>query len=444
MKSRTFKNALLGIFFLIAFFIGLPIVGVLSSAGRSFAAHTDTDTADTYSDAGRPDVNKVISIASWYHDYDLTSLMAYLASEFPDYKFEYVYIDKSNYESIIDSQLSYRGAPDIIVMDQEMVQKHAGTGYIYNLTDICGGFDDAARKAFGYGNAMYAVPNTSQFECIYYNEELFRQKGVDVPYSFLSFIGSCDRLRKDYGIRPLAVSLKNPYALANSALAFAAADYFSVDRGSGFGGRLQYGRTSFTIELSPFIGDWETLLEHEIFTKDMYTIDARTAVEEFAKGEAAMIAGGPETYNAIIRLNPDMEIGTLPFYGTRGRLRAVIGGCDVGFAVNKNSLNRDTAVEVLKSLTTITGQRALWKDRPGSQTYLRDTDFVNGEVYRGLTHCMENGLVFSPWMDWGQELNGPIHYMLGVELQKVLLEKQTTEEAFSNVDNAVYRILREG
>jgi multiple sugar transport system substrate-binding protein len=443
MKSKSFRKIFLGVFFLIAVLICLPVSNALSPAGCSFAAQPQ-DGGDKPNPGSRGDLKKVIRISTWYHDYDLTSLMAYLAEEFPDYTFEYIYIDKSNYEPIIDSQLSCKTAPDIIFMDQEMVQKHAATRYIYNLTDICGGFDENAWKAFGYGNAIYAVPNTSQFECIYYNKDLFRNLGVNVPYSYLSFIGSCDRLREDYGIRPLAVSLKNPYALANSALAFAAADYMSVDRGSGFGGRLQYGRTNFTNELSPFINEWETLLEHEIFTKDMYTIDSRTAVEEFAGKEAAMIAGGPETYNAIIRLNPDMKIGTLPFFGTRGRLRAIIGGCDVGFAVNRNSPNRDLAVEVLSSLTTLTGQRALWRDRPGSQTYLRDTEFVNDEVYDGLTYCMAKGLVFSPWMDWGRELNGPIHYLLGTELQLVLLNKQTTAEAFSNVDKAVERILREG
>ncbi len=329
-------------------------------------------------------------------------------------------------------------------MDQEMIQKHAATGYIFNVSDICGGFNDTAWRAFGYGNAMYAVPDTSQFECIYYNIDLFREKSMIVPYSYRTFLGACDKFRNSYDIRPLSVSLKNPYALANSALAFVAADYFSEDRGSGFGGRLQYGRSNFTTEITPFIGDWEELLEHEIFSMEMYTIDSRTAVEEFASGEAAMIAGGPETYNAIIRENPDMRIGTMPFYGTRGKLKAVIGGCDVGFALNTHSMQRDRAKEVLESLATFGGQRAMWKDRPGSQTYLKDTYFVNSEVYDGLTECVDQGLVFSPWMDWGRELNGPIHAMLGKELQKVLLKKQTTAEAFENVDKAVYRILREG
>ncbi len=442
MKTKKLINIFLVILFLTTFLIGVPAAYGLAPAGHSFAASEDEEDAET-EDLVEDDEDPVIRISTWYHQEDLAYLNEYLTEKFPDYIFEYYYVDKSNYEPVVDSQLSYKGASDIIFMDQEMIQKHAATGYILNVTDLCDGFNDDAWRAFGYGNAMYAVPDTSQFECIYYNKDLFSQKGIDVPYSFFSFIGSCERF-KEAGIRPLSVSLKNPYALANSALALVAADYCSSDRGRGFGGRLQYGRTTFTKEITPFIGDWEKLLEEEVFSMDMYTIDSLTAIEEFSGGEAAMIAGGPETYNAIIRHNPDMNIGTLPFFGSRGELKAVIGGCDVGLAINKNSPSVEQAWEVLQSLTSLSGQRALWRDRPGSQTYLKDTEFVNSEVYDGLTECAQKGLVFSPWMDWGRELNGPIHAQLGKELQKVLMEKQTTEDAFRNVDDAVYKILTEG
>jgi multiple sugar transport system substrate-binding protein len=442
MKTKKLKCIFLVIIFLTTFLAGVSVAEGLAPAGRSFAASEDSEIAEN-GDLTEKRENPVIRISTWYHQEDLTYLREYLYEQFPDYTFEYYYVDKSNYEPVVDSQLSYKGASDILFMDQEMIQKHAATGYILNVTDLCSDFNNDAWKAFGYGNAMYAVPDTSQFECIYYNKDLFSQKGVDVPYSFFSFTGSCERF-KEAGIRPLSVSLKNPYALANSALAFVAADYFSADRGSGFGGRLQYGRTTFTKEITPYIGDWEELLKHDIFSMEMYTIDSLTAIEEFSGGEAAMIAGEPETYNAIIRQNPDMNIGTLPFYGSRGKLKAVIGGCDVGLAINKNSPNVELAWEVLESLTTLSGQMALWKDRPGSQTYLKDTEFVNSEVYDGLTECVQEGLVFSPWMDWGRELNGPIHAQLGRELQKVLMKKQTTEEAFKNVDDAVYKILTDG
>ncbi len=445
MKSIRLRNIFVSVIFLITLFTGALFENVFTKAGLVFAASEDTKGDQQESGKavkGVPDGEKtIIRIASWYQEYDLANLQAYLARQFPKYEFEYVYIEKNNYAPIMDSQLSYKGAPDIIYMDQEMVEKHVLTRYIANLTDICGDFASEAQVAFGYGNAVYAVPNTSQFECIYYNKDLFREKGVQVPYSYQSFIGSCDNLRIVKKIKPIAVSLKNPYAVSNSLLAVVSADYFGTDRGSGFGGRIQYGRTNFTKEFTPFMADWEELVRHEVFTKEMYTKDSRTALEEFASGKAAMILGGPETYNAIIRMRPDMNMGTLPFFSTRARMKAMIGGCDVGLALNANAMHFDEAKEVLKSLTTPAGQYALWQDRPGSQTYLKKTQFENSEVYKELTECREQGLVFSPWMDWGAELNGPIHYQLGVEMQKVILGKQSCEDALAKVDKRVEEIL---
>ena len=439
MRGKRLSNIFLGFISVITILTG-ALLGETNKAGLSFAAgEAKSFDPDQYLGEGQ----QIIRIATWYSDSNIKNLKAFLANKFPDYIFEFEYVDKSNYEPIIDAKLSYKGAPDILYMDQEMVKKHATTRYILNVTDLGEDFTDEAKEAFGYGNEVYAIPNTSQFECIYYNKELFKNKGVNVPYSFETFIGSCDLLRIVKGIKPVAVSLKDPYTLANSALGIAAADYFATDRGAGFGGRLQYGRTTFVEELLPYMDDWEEYLYHEIFTNDMYTMDKRTAVDEFVSEKAAMIIGGPETYNAIIEQRHDMDIGTLPFFGTKGARKAIIGGCDVGFAVNANSRNPDAAIEVARALTTYEGQQALWMDRQGSKTYLKNVNFVNIDVYDGIQDCYDEDLVFSPWMDWGMELNRPIHFQFGRELQRVLLKRTDMNKALSSVDAMVYEILRE-
>ncbi len=416
--------------------------GILpGKADLSFAVDNAAITAPSSTE----DTEKTtVRIATWYQDYNLTNLKAFLAKKFPNYEIEFEYVDKSNYESILDAKLSYKGAPDILYVDREMALKHAVTGYISNLNDITGGFNEEARIAFGYGNAMYAVPNTSQFECLYYNVDIFKEHAIRVPETFKSFMWTCEYFKEVDGIEPMAISLKDPYVLADTALAVLSADYFSTDRGRGFGGRLQYGRTTFTEEILPYMDDWMKFLEKDIFTKDMYTKDALAAVEEFTAGKAAMVIGGPETFFAITSMNPDMNVGTLPFFGMGGSGMAIIGGCDVGFALNKNSHKAAEAKAILEVLATEDGQRALWLDRPGSQTYLKSISFENSEVYDGIEHCLENGLAFTPWMDWGQEINKAAHYQLGRELQKVLLKRLRVEDALKNVDKVVYDILQEG
>ena len=173
-----------------------------------------------------------------------------------------------------------------------------------------------------------------------------------------------------------------------------------------------------------------------------------SSIPKFEEGvvneDAAMIVGTPETYVAITEARPDMNIGTLPFYGTNGAKMGIIGGCDLGFALNANSTNYDKAKEVLASLARVEGQKALWLDRPGSQTYLEDVSFEVVEAYQGIQQCYKDGLVFTPWMDWGMDLNKAVHYKFGRELQKVLLGRESLEDAYKNVDDLVYEILHEG
>ncbi len=66
------------------------------------------------------------------------------------------------------------------------------------------------------------------------------------------------------------------------------------------------------------------------------------------------------------------------------------------------------------------------------------------EAFKGIEYCYKKKLVFMPWMYWGQDLNRQVHYTYGRELQKVLLGRETLEEALSNVDKLVYEILHEG
>jgi multiple sugar transport system substrate-binding protein len=447
MKSRNPRKIFVSVFSAVAVLTGAFSGMIPTKASLSFGAENQEvhvlKGADSEADLESADETTTIRIGTWYTEDNLTNLKAYLAGEFPNYNFVFEYIGKSNYEPIMDSKLSYKGAPDIIYVTGEMAEKHARTGYIANLSDITEKFNMEAKMAFGYGNAVYAVPNTSDLECIFYNKDMFSAKGAGVPTDFNTFIGACDYFRVVRKIRPLAASLKDPYGFANSALGVLSANYFSTDRGSGFGARLQYGRATFSDELRPYMKDWETLIEHKVLTADMYTIDGKRAIEEFVSEEAAMIVGTPETYVAIREARPDMNIGTLPYFGTEGEGMAIIGGCDLGFALNANAMNYDKAKEVLASLARVKGQEALWKDRPGSQTYLEDTAFNVDEAFKGIEDCYKKELVFTPWMDWGQDLNRRVHYTYGRELQKVLLKRESLEMALSNVDKLVYEILHE-
>ena len=391
-----------------------------------------TETVDDTMESEAVDDTQTVRVATWFDKSYTSNLRAYLAHRFPNYQFEFVYIDKAHYESIIDAQLSFKGAPDIIYVDQSMARKNAKNGYIIPLTKYCVDFSAEALDAFRYENDVYAVPNTSCFECIYLNKGLFDKYGMKEPHNSEEFIAMCNFIRKAKGIKPLSAGMKDYETVSRSALSTLQVNYFETEYGSGFGARQSYGRSVFYNELYEGLKDWETLIQQDIFTADMYNMDKQAAIQEFISGESLMLIAGPEDYSRIRATNPQMEISTFPTgWGSYGPI--LMGGCDLGFAINANSMNVEAAKEVVAALANSEGQYAIWKDRVGSRTYLCGISFDNPDAFDGIEEAFDKNLLYLPVLDWGEE-GSDMNVIFGKELQKVLVGEKTLNMALMETD----------
>lgn len=383
-------------------------------------------------DSKNMEETETIRVATWYDNSYTSNLRAYLARRFPNYKFEFVYIDKAHYESIIDAQLSYKGAPDIIYVDQSMAKKNAKNGYIIPLTSYCSDFSTEALDAFWYDKDTYAVPGTTCFECMYVNKDLFDKYGLKVPQSTQEFITMCDFIIRGKRMKALSAGFKDYQTVSKSAQAVLQANYFGTEYGSGFGERLNYGRSIFYKDLFEPLTAWEQMIKHGIITADMYNMDKQAAIKEFVSEESFMLVAGPEDYNRIRVANPQMQLGTLPMgWGRYGPL--IIGGCNQGFAINVNAMNLEGAKEVVAALANNEGQFAIWKDRVGSRTYLRRTHFDNPDAFDGIEEAFNTNQVFLPVLDWGDD--GPtMDAIFGKELQQVIIGKKPLNMALMETD----------
>jgi len=419
-------------------------VGILISVAvtMSFLCGCASSSEDTQQVAIVPkeekESRKVIRIATWYDDSHSTNIKAFLAKRFPEYDFEYTYIQRTNYESVIDSQISYNGAADIICVTENMAKKYAVGGYLAPITNMVKGFSEDAIDTFKYQNEYYAVPGVSSFECHYYNQDYFDKLGFSEPSVYSDFNDMC-KVILDNGMKPLSAGLKDKEGLASSVIAVMQGAYFNTPEGESFGERLQKGEASFYEELYPKIDIWYSFIEEGIFTPDMCLMDKQAAIEEFASGKTVFFVGGPEDYNQIYKANPSIRLGTIPFGGKDDGSQLLLGGCEYGFAVVNGNKNMEDALNVLRSLTTMIGQRALWKDSPGSKTYLRNIKFKTPKEFDNLEYALENCL-YMPYTGWGY-YSREISVELENELQQVLLGRETLENAFKRVDGKAKAIV---
>lgn len=379
-----------------------------------------------------------IRMTYWNSEDTVQALLDYLAENVPDVEIEYQFIDNSNYDTIVDTQLSAEEGPDIICESPGSALKHARLGYLEKLDDLGAKYSDAGTSVYSYDGSVYALPGISWFEGIYYNKTMFEENEIALPTTFDEYIEVCKKFQEK-DIIPLAAGLKSWEPMLKNSMAFVTAEYLSTEEGKSFGEKYRSGEATLDGTWNTYLEKWSEMISEGVYTTDMTGIDHDQALEQFATGQAAMFCSGPWDLETIQSKNPDLVIDMMPFYGTKASDGWLIGGPGCGFAVNANSKNKEAAMKVVEALSTVEGQAALWENNQGGSSYLEGAAFELPEVYAGASKALEAGNVYCPWNEWGTA--APAHETYGTEMQSYLLEEQDLSTTLQNVDTAVAELL---
>ncbi|MDO4284479.1 MAG: extracellular solute-binding protein [Eubacteriales bacterium] len=410
-----------------------------TTASRESSVKESTSSEETTEVSTAESGEKVkIRMTYWNSEDTVESLLNYLAAAVPDVEIEYQFIDNSNYNTVVDTQLSAGEGPDIICESPASSLKHAKLGYLESLDDLGSLYSDAGTSVYSYDGSVYALPGISWFEGIYYNKALFEENNIELPKTFDEYITVCKEFQ-ELGIAPLAAGLKSWEPMLKNSMAFVTAEYLSTPEGKDFGEKYRNGETTLDGVWNSYLEKWSEMITEGIYTTDMTGIDHDQALDEFATGQAAMFCSGPWDLEAIQSKNPDLEIDMMPFYGTQESAGWLIGGPGCGFAVNSASENKEAAMKVLEALSTVEGQEAFWQDNQGGSSYLEGADFELPTVYDGAASALEAGNVYCPWNEWGDAASA--HETYGTEMQSYLLGTQDLSTTLSNVDAAVKELL---
>lgn len=391
------------------------LVGALLCASMTAGLLAGTTTVF----AGEGEKTK-IRMTYWNSEDTVQALLDYLAENVPDVEIEYQFIDNSNYDTIVDTQLSAEEGPDIICESPGSALKHARLGYLEKLDDLGGKYSDAGTSVYSYDGSVYALPGISWFEGIYYNKTMFEENEIELPATFDEYIEVCKKFQEK-DIIPLAAGLKSWEPMLKNSMAFVTAEYLSTEEGKAFGEKYRNGEATLDGTWNTYLEKWSEMIKEGVYTTDMTGIDHDQALEQFATGQAAMFCSGPWDFETIQSKNPDLVIDMMPFYGTEASDGWLIGGPGCGFAVNANSKNKEAAMKVVEALSTVEGQAALWENNQGGSSYLEGASFELPEVYAGASKALEAGNVYCPWNEWGTA--APAHETYGTEMQSYLLEE---------------------
>ena len=408
------------------------VMGMTAGCGK------DSSEAEPEQQTAGGDGTAKIRMTYWNSEDTVKSRLEYLKEEVPDVEIEFQFIDNSNYDTVVDTQLSAEEGPDIICESPASALKHAKLGYLAEVNDLGAKYSDAGTSVYSYDGNIYALPGISWFEGIYYNKQLFEDNDIEIPTTFDEYIAICKKFQ-ELGIKPLAAGLKSWEPMLKNSMAFVTADYLSTDEGKSFGEDYRNGEASLDGTWNEYLETWSQMITEGIYTTDMTGTDHDQALEEFATGKAAMFCSGPWDLETITSKNPDLKIDMMPFNGTKASDGWLIGGPGCGFAVNESSKNKDAAKKVLEAISTVEGQEAFWQDNQGGSSYLDGAEFELPEAYASAAKTLAAGNVYCPWNEWGDAAGA--HETYGTEMQSYLLGEQDISQTLKNVDTEVKELL---
>ena len=213
-----------------------------------------------------------IRMTYWNNEDTVKTLLDYLEKEVPDVKIEFQFIDNSNYDTVVDTQLSAEEGPDIICESPASALKHAKLGYLEKVNDLGKKYSDAGTNVYSYDGDVYALPGISWFEGTYFNKELFEQNNIELPTTFDEYLDVCKKF-EDLGIKPLAAGLKSWEPMLKNSMAFVTAEYLSTDEGKDFGEKYRNGKTTLEGNWNKYLEKWSEMITDGVYTKDMVGID---------------------------------------------------------------------------------------------------------------------------------------------------------------------------
>lgn len=128
-------------------------------------------------------------------------------SQSKDYKLEIQSIPADYYKKI-QTMISAKQAPDLIWLSQEYIPMYAKLGAIIDITDMAkndtnanlDNYYEGVLNAAKYQDKLYGLPWINQPVVMYYNEDMFRKEGVELPnsnWTWDDFRKAAKKLTKD-------------------------------------------------------------------------------------------------------------------------------------------------------------------------------------------------------------------------------------------------------
>lgn len=239
--------------------------------------------------------------------------------------------------------------PDLVTIDNPVVASFSAQGTLTDLTARVGASTFIKPDVYFKGpwasclwkGKVYAVPRDANTIALYYNADMFRQKGLDPdkpPATWSALVAAAEKLRDaDKGVYGFGFS-----AMQNEEGPFQWLPF--LHQAGGAIDKLDQPEATVALEL------WADLVKRGIVSRDVINQRQYEVANTFMAGNAAMVLGGPwELPRMQTEAKFDWRVALLPVKDGADIRASALGGYD--FVIPKGAQEVDGAFRFIEFMS---------------------------------------------------------------------------------------------
>ncbi|BBH20346.1 ABC transporter substrate-binding protein [Paenibacillus baekrokdamisoli] len=309
--------------------VGMVAVSTLSACGSTNNSGQKNDSATNSGSAGAGSSDKkvTLSLQTPYADESnvnlktLRRLIGEYTKAHPNITINVDALTTDQQKLKLKTQAASNEIPDITSLNPGAQMKpFADEGLLAPLDDVLAkdGLKDTFKQGvlsnYTFGGKTYGLPETLDIAYVYYNKDLFKQAGVEIPSTYEELVASAKKFNAK-GIIPLTIGEKETWTGS-----FFLMNIVLREAGVGFLKDVMDKKKKFTD--APYVqslAKFKDFINAKGFEEGAVSVDYATAQNLFLSGKAAMYFTASWDAGSIENSTIKDSVGVFPFPTVDGK-----------------------------------------------------------------------------------------------------------------------------
>ena len=404
------------------------------AASTPDASSAADDTASTAEEGGDADdttpVSGTITFLSWNNETVMDPVLQGFRDANPDVTIDLIYAPPiQDYVEKFQILYSTGEMTDVFLTVAENKAAVLDNEIALDISylDI---FDRLSQKnidTYSRDGKVYAFAPDGWYCGVLYNKNILADNGIEAPTNYEEFNQSMVTL-KENGVQPWVFCSTNLY---DPIQGYVATETISAD--PQYDEKVNNGELTYADGWTKPMELWkQNYLDAGMINEDALGLTGDQANEIFAFEEAAYMVGASWAPAALEELNPDLEYGMLPWFGTEDGVAWMTGAAGVGWSINKDAKNMDGAKALLEYLTTDEALTVFQQETSGILA-VEGIDFpLNPVLEEGYQYFLD-GKYYLPATAW--KYSDALGNNMTINTQEIVAGNMTIEEFVQDMDD---------